>query len=295
MSNRTRNLFGWLLGSGIALLLCVIAIVASQYSGNGSTDVSLFFDELAYFPLIILGAGWLVAAKIRRTPDRIEGEQVLRHDGVARVTHWTAAFGCILLLITGIGLGFLFVPRLVSDASATAILFNLHFVGALFFVFGCGLWAANQFNNPTRFKTHLPDEDLATEVKKSVLHYTHMLGLTKTHVDAPKYHHSGRLAGLVIMVTTTVVVLSGFGKLLVRGVDLGPAIAQAFNLTHDIATLVMLMLIPVHALLGGVAPWAWNTLRGMFTGYVSRDYAKQHHSLWYQQLEAKRAEEQHHD
>lgn len=285
MSNRTINLFGWLLGGGTALLLCAIALVSSGYSGDGSRDAILYFDELAFIPFITLGAAWFVAAYVRRVPDRIEGDQVLRHDGVARITHWTAAFGCMLLLATGIGLGFLFLPRLVTEASDTAVLFNLHFVGALFFIFGCGLWAANQVLNPKRFQTHLPDESLPIEVKKSVLHYTHMAGLTKQHIDAPKYHHSGRLAGLIIMVTAFVVILSGFAKLLLRGADVSAELALVINLSHDLSSLMMLLLIPVHAFLGGVAPWAWNTLRGMFSGYVSRDYAKHHHALWYQQLQ----------
>ncbi|MCL1050650.1 cytochrome b/b6 domain-containing protein [Shewanella abyssi] len=291
MNARTYNLFGWLLGAGLALLLCTIAVVSSQYSGDSSRDIVLYFDELAYFPLIVLAIAFVVASKLRRSGDRIEGEQVLRHDGIARITHWTTAFGCLLLMATGVALGFLFVPRMVTDASATAVLFNLHFVGALFFLFGSCLWAANQIVDRKRMQTHLPDESLVQEIKKSVLHYTHMAGLTKKHIEAPKYHHSGRLAGLIIIATSLVIILSGFAKLAVRGIDVSPTIATIINLSHDGATLVMLMLIPVHAFLGGVAPWAWNTLKGMFTGYVSRDYAKQHHTLWFKELEAKQRQE----
>ncbi|ABV85587.1 cytochrome b/b6 domain-containing protein [Shewanella pealeana] len=287
MAKQSNNLLGWLLGAGVAFILCAISVAVSSYHGEQGRETVMLFDSLAYLPILVFAVSLFTASKLHRPGDRIEGDKVLRHDGIARLTHWTAAFGCLLLLITGIALGFLFIPRFVVDATATAMMFNLHFVGALFFVFGCGLWASNQLVEPRRFSTHLPDESLWIELKKSVLHYTHMLGMTKTHVEAPKYHHSGRLAGLVIMASSFVVILSGFGKLLARGLDLNPSIAELINLSHGWSALALLLLIPVHALLGGVAPWAWNTLKAMVTGYVSRDYAQKEHAIWFRELEEK--------
>ncbi|SDI80523.1 formate dehydrogenase subunit gamma [Ferrimonas sediminum] len=292
MNNQSNNFLGWLLGFGIALLLCAIAIVVSSYRGEQGSNAILFFDSLSYFLLFVTAGGVFCSAKLRRTGDRLEQDRVLRHDGVARLTHWTSAFGCVLLLVTGVVLGFLWFPRLVTSAGATALMFNLHFIGALYFLFGCSLWACNQLVDTHRLRSHLPDESLWIEVKKSFLHYTHMLGLTPNHIPAPKYHHSGRLAGLVIIVTSLVVIVSGFGKLVARGVDLDPVIIEMISFGHGWAALVMLLLIPVHALLGGVAPWAWNTLVGMVTGYVSRDYARQHHSLWFRELEQKQQQQE---
>ncbi|ABV37177.1 hypothetical protein Ssed_2570 [Shewanella sediminis HAW-EB3] len=287
MRKQPNNLLGWLLGTGVALLLCVISVAVSSYHGEQGRETVLLFDSLPYLPIFVFAVTLLTASKLRRPGDRIEGDRVLRHDGIARLTHWTTAFGCLLLLATGIALGFLFIPRFVVDATATAIMFNLHFVGVLFFVFGCGLWATNQLVEPRRLGTHLPDESVWVELKKSVLHYTHMLGMTKIHVEAPKYHHSGRLAGLVIIASSSVVILSGFGKLLARSADLNPGIAELINLSHGWAALALLLLIPVHAFLGGIAPWAWNTLTAMFTGYVSRDYAQKEHAIWFRELEEK--------
>ncbi|WP_417348585.1 cytochrome b/b6 domain-containing protein [Ferrimonas sp.] len=291
MNMEPKNLFGWLLAGGIVLLLCAIAVAVSSYGGSQGSDAPLFFDSLSYFLLFVVACALICSAKLSRPGDRIKGNRVLRHDGVARLTHWTTAMGCLILLATGVGLGFLEFPRLVVSADDTALMFNLHYIGALYFLFGCSLWAANQLVDPDRLRSHLPDEPLWVEIKKSVLHYAHMMGLTPTAVPAPKYHHSGRLAGLVIIGASFVVIVSGGGKIVARGLELDLLIIKVVNLGHDWAALLLLLLIPIHAFLGGIAPWAWNTLSGMVTGYVSADYARHHHGLWFRQLEQKQQRE----
>ncbi len=290
MHPKQSSLLVWLFGGALAFSLSATAVIAARYVGDGSRQAIVLFDHLPWLLALISAVALIAAALVRRPGDQIEGDRVLRHDGVARLTHWTTAFGCLVLLYTGIKLGFLFVPRSTLDAGETAVMFNLHFVGALFFLFGTLMWLANQFVDRRRARGHLPDESLIEETRKSVVHYLHMAGLSKEHIEAPKYHQSGRLAGLVIIATTAVIILSGFGKLLARGLELSPAITQAINLSHDYATLLMLMLIPVHALLAGLAPWAWKALKSMFTGYVSVDYAKREHAIWYRELKAKQQE-----
>ncbi len=287
MEKQSSSLLGWLTAGIITLLLIAIAVTTSTYVGDSGKHTYLLFDKLAWVPFLIAATAALAAVLIRRPGDKIIGDKVLRHDGVARLTHWSAAAGCMILLYSGVTLGFLFVPRFAEDAQEVAMMFNLHFVGALLFVFGCILWISNQFVDSKRRKTHLPDDSIPTEIRHSIVHYLHLAGLTKEHVEAPKYHHSGRLAGLVIIITAAAMIISGFIKVFARIIDIAPTIMEAANLIHGAATLVFLLLIPVHAFLGGLAPWAWYTLRGMVTGYITKDEAKKHHKIWYRELTRK--------
>lgn len=285
--NRDKSIIGYVAGATLALILCAVAVAASKYQGGPSRGSLLLFDYLGLLPVLAAFTGLFFSSVVDRPGDRIEGNKVLKHDGVARITHWTTAFGCVLLIVTGVLLGFLFVPRMVTGAEATAMLFNLHFVGALFFMFGCSFWVGNQIADLKRARQHLPDEPIGVEVKKAITHYLHTFGLSKKHVEGPKYHHSGRLAGLVIIASSVGIVVTGLGKLSARAFDLSPWLAKAFNLGHDYLTLIFIVLIPMHAFLGALAPWAWKNGKAMITGYLPVDYARKEHSLWFKELQEK--------
>ncbi len=110
------------------------------------------FDTLSWLLFVAAFTGILGGAITQRIDPYIENDRVWRHDFAAKFSHWTHAGGCVLLLISGVGLGFFFLPRLLPDA---ARLMDLHFLGALFFVFGGFFWATNTILSPYRFKEHM--------------------------------------------------------------------------------------------------------------------------------------------
>jgi formate dehydrogenase subunit gamma len=53
---------------------------------------------------------------------------------------------------------------------------------------------------------------------------------------------------------------------------------------------MMLVLFVFHVLLAAVVPWSWPLLKSMFSGWVPLDFAREHHPVWYEQLEKEQKE-----
>jgi len=250
---------------------------------GASQLIHCFFDSLPWAPFAAAALGVLLGARTRRTDPKIEGDRVLRHDGGAMLAHWTHGISCVLLLATGFALGLFVVPRVLTGGVNTALLFNIHFVGVLFFLFGTFYWTANMGVSPKRFIEHLPTKD---SLHETFIHYGHLLGLTEKTAAADKYHGSERLAFLMTLFATVPIVISGFFKVAARFAEMPASLMAFMTWVHDVFTIVMLFYLIPHVLLGALVPWSWPLLRSMFTGYVPHSYAKRDHANWVKQLEA---------
>lgn len=285
-----RHLWPWvwvsLAGAGAVGVILAYTEARLVPTGKGASQLThCFFDTMPWTLFAAAALGVVLGARTRRSNPRIEGSRVLRHDGPAMLAHWTHGISCVVLLVTGLALGLFVAPRLFPDGVRTAFLFNAHFVAALFFLFGTFYWTANMIVSPGRFIEHLPTKD---SLRETLIHYGHMCGFTKKTVAADKYHGSERLAFLLTLLATTPIVVSGFFKVAARFAELPAPLMSLMTWVHDAFTLVMLLYLIPHVLLGALVPWSWPLLRSMFTGYVTQRYAKQSHANWIQQLETER-------
>jgi formate dehydrogenase subunit gamma len=252
-------------------------------SGQGGTRLShLFFDSVPWSIFAAAGLGFMLSSRTSRTGAFVTGDRVLRHDGGFMLGHWTLALSCVVLLATGFGLGLFVVPRVFPQSIWTAFLFNLHFVAALYFVFGFFYWVGNMVVTPKELRESLPDKNSPRE---AVLHYAHLFGLTKRTVEAGKFHASERLAFPVAVLTTLVIIVTGLFKVAARFVLMPEQVVYGMTFAHDLFTVVMLIFLLAHVTLGSVVPWAWPLLRSALTGYVSREYAIKEHPGWMKELE----------
>jgi len=250
--------------------------------GEGGTRFThLFFDAVPWALFAVAGFGFMLSSRTRRTGASLEGDRVLRHDGGFMLGHWTLALSCVVLLITGFGLGLFVVPRAIPQSMGTALLFNLHFVGALYFIFGFFYWVGNMIVKPKELKESLPSRESPRE---AMLHYAHLFGLTKRSVEAGKFHASERLAFPLAALTTLVIVVTGLFKVAARFVLMPEQFVYGMTFAHDLSTVVMLFFLLAHVALGSVVPWSWPLLRSALTGYVSREYAEKEHPAWMKEL-----------
>jgi formate dehydrogenase subunit gamma len=284
----TRRIFSSTLTAIILFLpLCAVGATA-DIQGEAGRHVSFLFDTLwwgifmAGFIGLMLGAYW------QRDDPHIEGDRVWRHDGAARLSHWTHAAGCTLLLISALGLGFFFFPRMVSGPAGAAWMMDLHFLGALLFVFGGCFWLANTIISPWRFAEHMPDKGSRIE---GITHYAHIFGLTKKTVRPAKYDGSERLAFVPIVLFAALLILTGCIKLSARVIGWPSGLLSGMTWLHDFSALMMLVLFVFHVLLAAVVPWSWPLLKSMFNGWVPLDFAREHHPVWYEQMEQSASEE----
>lgn len=248
---------------------------------------TLLFDQFTWLVFAAPFLGLLVAGLSKRHDPVIRGDRILRHDGPARVSHWTHALGTALLLVSGIILGTRFTPSFVTGDDSTALWFNVHFVFALLFLFGTFYWLGNTIISRWRFGEHMPTKNA---IIYTLNHYGSLLGVKKcTYPKEAKYFESERMAFILAIVATVLVLVSGLFKVLAHALALPEGFMNAITWTHDISAALMLLFFLAHVFFGAILPVSWKTLKSMFTGYLPLEHAKHEHAAWVEELEEKGA------
>lgn len=269
------------LGAGGYLAFVMSRLYLFRAGFGGSYTYHLLFHSAPWALLAAAGLGVFFGASVegrRRSPE-ILGGKILRHDEVAFLEHWTHALSTLLLLVTGIYLGFLFFPRLVQAPPATGFLMNLHFVGVAMFLFSLAYYLTEAGLNGT-LQEHWPEPG---DFKAAVLHYTAKLGVGKAPEEG-KYLASERLAYVGWVVGVAGIVVTGAVKVAAHVWSLPGAFMGAVTFLHDLSALAMLLMLAAHVVASSLAPWSWQLLRSMVTGYVSVEYARRAHPKWYAEV-----------
>ena len=257
---------------GIAYAFRVAAVEGSE----------LLFDSGWWLVALAPFAGVFAAGLTKRRDPVVEGDKVLRHDGPAILEHWTHGIGTLVLLVSGISLGFLFVPGLVGSGVPTWTAMNVHFVAVVVFLFGTFYYGANTVLSWKRFGEHLPTKNAFSF---TVQHYGHLLGVKKYEMPPEdKYFESEKMAYLLALVTTITVVVTGLFKAAAHVLDLPGGLMGVVTPVHDIATVGLLAFFLAHVFFAAILPNSWPVLRSMFTGYITKEQAQKAHAGWYRRL-----------
>ena len=250
--------------------------------GGAGQSTLFLFDHYWWIIFLTIFLALLYSAYTRRKDPHCVGSKVLRHDLAARISHWFNAVGILILIFSGVALGFLMFPRLVKGTEGAALMFNLHFVGAVLFLFGAVYWVGNTFLAPERLEEHSPYEG---SLKDAVIHYAHMAGLTKKEGGPTgKYEASERLAFIPLTLLALTMGLSGIIKMSAHIWHVPTGLTTFATVTHDWSTIILVVLLVFHIILAAVVPWAWPLLRSMITGWVPVDFVRSHHKGWYKEL-----------
>lgn len=246
---------------------------------------TLWFDSATWLVWLAPLAGVLAAGLSKRRDPVVEGERVLRHDGPARITHWAHGIGTMMLLVSGIALGLFFTPALVSGGEQIWTWMNVHFVFVVMFLFGTFYYGANTLISPKRFGEHLPTKNAIDYTKR---HYGLLLGFKKfTFPPEAKYFESEKMAYILALVSTGLIILTGLLKVAAHAMSLPGWILAVATPVHDISTVAMLAFFLAHVFFAAVIPVSWPVLRSMFTGYVSLEHAEKEHAGWMAELEGR--------
>lgn len=267
---------------GVVLALAFGVGVAYGWRVAFTEGSELLFDSAWWLVFLAPFAGILAAGLTRRRDPVIEGDKVLRHDDAAILEHWTHGIGTAVLLVSGIGLGFFFIPRYSSSPETAWAMMNIHFVAVVFFLFGTFYYAANTLMAMGRLKEHLPTKNAFSF---TVRHYGRLLGFKRYEMPPEdKYFESERMAYLLAVGASALIVLTGLLKALAHVVDVPAAVMAVATPVHDASTLAMLAFFVAHVFFAAVLPASWPMLRSMVTGYVSVEHAKKDHAGWYERL-----------
>jgi len=242
----------------------------------------LLFDSTTWLVWLSPLLGVFAAGLTKRRDPEVVGDKVLRHDTAAIIEHWTHGIGTAVLLVTGIALGFWFLPSLVGSGEPVRIMMDVHFVAVVVFLFGTFYYGANTLLAMKRFKEHLPTKDAIDFTKR---HYGLLLGFKKfTFPPEKKYFESEKMAYLLALGATGVIILTGLLKVAAHAIDVPAGLMAIATPLHDIATVALLAFFLAHVFFAAIVPGSGPMLRSMFTGYVSLEHAKHEHRGWLEEL-----------
>jgi formate dehydrogenase subunit gamma len=203
------------------------------------------------------------------------GRLIERFNAVERAAHWTMAISFVLLAISGIVMLFgkyVILPWLGYGAFSwlTIISKNLHnFIGPLFI-----------FSIVVGFLIYVKDNLLTSLDFKWMAHFGGMFG---GH-EMP----SGRFNGLEKMWFWGGLVLLGI-VMSVTGLILdfpnwnqGREVMQVSNVIHLIGGVLFMAAALGHIYMGTIG--MVGAYRAMREGYVDEEWAREHHSLWYEEV-----------
>lgn len=215
-----------------------------------------------------------------RGPLRLEdgraGRVVPRWSVWDRTLHWFTAVLFIVLAVTGLSLLFgraVLIPLLGPGGFAGWASFSMTAHNYLGPIFSIGVVLTLIFG----FRHNLPEKVDWEWIKKGGGYLN-----TKVHPPAGKVNIGQKLVaywgmlilGLAVVATGFILDFPNFGQ--------ARDTMQLANMIHAAAAVAWIALILGHIYLGTVG--VEGVFEGMSKGYVDENFAKQHHSLWYEEV-----------
>lgn len=253
----------------------------------GSLKYHLLFNTktLAIPVALLLGVflGTLVHDQGNKT--KIVNGKIERHTELMFIQHWSHAIGTVILIVTGIGLGTLFVPRTFDSVLKVGFALNMHFVGILLFFFGASFYVTKGLLTG-EIKHMLPKTG---DIKGSIGHVMSIFG-----GEAPKEEKFMAVERIIFpfwIFGVSGITLTGTVKVLAHIWSLPGVLMGIATFLHGLFAIYMALLLVAHVMGSAVVPISWPLIRSMITGYVTEEYVKHHHAKWYEEIQAQSSEE----
>jgi formate dehydrogenase subunit gamma len=193
--------------------------------------------------------------------------------------HWVHTAAFLILIITG---AILFVPGLGSPA-AGGITRLLHRIAVIFFVAcpviyavlaprlawnfikECFIWGVDDI----KWVTRAPDYYFGGDEDKM---------FPQGHINTGQ-----KMWQLIVVVTAVLFLLSGLIMWFLKGI-VTPALFQWCVILHDVAFILVFLMLLVHIYLGAIHPRMTESFRSMLDGKISKQYARSHYGKWYDKI-----------
>ncbi len=239
--------------------------------------VSFYGGSLIIAVLIVLAAKHIVRGK-----DKLEsrtGRTIARWSTFARVMHWYVAISFIILAITGLSLIFgknVLIPLMGKEGFAAwaALAKPVHDYLALPFAAGLAvlmlMWLGHNFPKSYDFQ------------------WLKSLGgaIGEGHPPAGFFNAGEKVFYWLLFVGGVAMTLSGV-YLLFPNLETVRESMQFWHIIHASSGLFLIAVALGHIYLGSIG--TEGVLEGMVSGEVDEGFARQHHSLWYEEVKGSSA------
>ena len=201
-----------------------------------------------------------------------DGRRLVRFSGFERFIHWTTATCFVLLALTGLNITFgkeLLMPLIGQDAFAAWAQWAKYIHNYLSFPFSLGvvticlMWIA--WNIPDRGDIRWLEEGGGIVGHK--------------HPPADRFNAGQKAVYWIVVLGGAAMAASGYVLMLpFFGTDI--ARMQDAQMVHAIAAVLFFAVMIAHAYIGTIG--MEGAIEAMWDGTVDVNWAKEHHSLWYQ-------------
>ena len=214
---------------------------------------------------------------------KVKGDKIFRLDKPTRFAHWLYVGCYAVLFLTGLLLfadAFDFLAPLFGGFEMAQLLHRIFAVVFVLPIFILILFTPKTFFGWMKEILHLRKDDLA---------YFPALGkeLLGLHAECPPqgFLNGGeKMNSYGVLSLTLVVILSGFVMWFPDAFSI--TLVQWAYVAHSGGMALLTAAATIHIYQTAFNPSTKPALEGMLTGYVSADYAKGHHTLWYDKVMA---------
>lgn len=277
----------------IALLTILAALTSWAYQSAqlyvlragiaGSLKYQLLFNTktMAIPVALLLGIflGTLVGDSQETT--KILNGKIERHTELMFIQHWSHALGTVILIFSGIALGTLFIPRSLNSIVKVGFALNLHFVGILFFFFGASFYVTKGLFTG-EINHMLPRKG---DLRGAIGHYEAMLFGGEAPQEE-KFLAVERIIFPFWIFGVSGITLSGAVKVIAHIWSMPGLFMSVITFLHGFFAIYMALLLVGHVFAAAILPASWPLIRSMVTGYVTEEYVKHHHVMWYNEIQA---------
>lgn len=214
-------------------------------------------------------------------------DKVLRQSVSNRLVHWITALTIFSLIISGFGQMPMYKRYNIVKLPGAEwlgeypITLVMHYIGAIVLIF---ILFYHVFVHSIQKQFDIfpkrGDVKASAQIMKAMI--------TKgEEPPSDKYLAEQRLAYFAFAVTLFIIVVTGFIKVAknVSTIHVSNTVMTYATHIHNFATFALIFLIIAH-LAAFIVKANRQLIPGMFTGYVSEEYAKHRHSLWYEKMQS---------
>lgn len=226
--------------------------------------------------LLILAAGYFLLGRLRISAGR-SGQKIVRFSSLERFSHWLTAVSFVILGLTGLNITFgklLLLPLIGPESFSAFSQVSKYIHNFVSFAFIVGLvLIVGLF-----FKDNIPRKVDVEWFKKGG-------GFIKSkHAPAGRFNGGEKIVywgalggGLAVIVSGLLLLFPFYGTNI-----LGMQVAQV---VHAIVAVLFVALILGHIYIGTLG--MEGAFEAMGTGEVDRNWAKEHHDLWFNEVVAR--------
>ena len=227
----------------------------------------------------------LFHGKNRLDVNQLSGRMVPRWNFFERLVHWITAVSFIALAITGLSMLLgkkLLIPVLgkAGFASWAGTSITIHNVIGPIFTVGIALmivmWIWHNFPTTVDFKWFAKGGGL----------------FGKAHPSAGRMNGGEKIwfwilmtLGVAVCITGVIMVAPMYPQYTIPGLDTARGIMQQATSIHAIAAVIWTAIALGHIYIGTAG--TEGAFEGMASGYVSEEWAHQHHDLWLEKMQEK--------